>query len=110
MEQEDVKPNIKPELIEAQLPGKYTSGLWYSIPLIIISKVYQPSEGLLAVLAMLPVEIDYPDARHVSVKPEPLDDPSMVKQEVLPTSVPSLSIRRKQHLRIWLHSLIFSQT
>ena len=32
MEQEDVKPNIKPEPIEAQLPGKYTSRLWYSIP------------------------------------------------------------------------------
>jgi len=49
---------------------------------------------------MLPLEIDYPDARHVSVKPEPLDDPIMVKQEVLTASVPSLPIRRKQHLRI----------
>ena len=56
---------------------------------------------------MLPLEIDYPDARHVSVKPEPLDDPIMVKQEVLTTSVPSLPTRRKQHLRIWLHSLTF---
>jgi len=59
---------------------------------------------------MLPLEIDYPDARHVSVKPEPLDDPIMVKQEVLTTSVPSLSIRRKRHLRIWLDSLTFSPT
>lgn len=72
--------------------------------------MYQPSEGLLAALAMLPLEIDYPDARHVSVKPEPLDDPIMVKQEVLTTSVPSLSIRRKRHLRIWLDSLTFSPT